>query len=181
MCWTQGGVNCRGSRAKGHTCEDCAAFKETGIISCSRAARQESTPSNIKKKRFGVFYLMPICNDYFAVQCFSAAQWHLFCSVCSAGRKVKCGHLFHLREGRHIRTRWILHQSHKWVPALNMKAESVWKMTPPALSFSLNPHLQVAIQFSGRLRVFFLTMACGFFFSWLPTMRSLFTSQQEVS
>lgn len=121
------------------------------------------------KKRFSVFYLKPICD----------AQWHLFYSVSSAGRKVKCGRLFHLREGRHIHTRWILHQSHKWVPALNMKAGSLSKMTYPALLFSLNPHLQVAIQFSGSLQVFFLTKACGVFFSWLPTMRSLFTSNRR--
>lgn len=85
-----------------------------------------------------MFYLKPICDDNFAVQFFSATQWHLFYSVCSTGQKVKCGRLFHLREGRHIRTRWILHQSHKWVPALNMKAGSVSKMTPPAL-FSFEP------------------------------------------
>lgn len=66
------------------------------------------------------------------ISCSCAAFFNYMSFLCSAGQKLKCGRRFQLRKGGHIRTRWILHQSHGYVCAVSTsKLDELFKMSRP--------------------------------------------------
>lgn len=137
MQWTQGGVNCRGSQAKEHTCKSLVRSKTLYHLHV-----QEKHCRKQKKDIRHVTFKANMCTIYFVTEaCFNNINDGLLSSLWSAGRKLKCGRRFLLRKEGHIRTRWILHRSHGYVSAVSTSkldgGLGLFKLLPPTLSFRL--------------------------------------------